>query len=91
MARVNYWPLVLEVFPALAQEERTTGQNPTTVKRNKDIDFISLTFIDMPSGRYGTKECFIVTQIRDVEVGDQSALRPVENKVPRKDKSDRVR
>jgi hypothetical protein len=88
------WPLVLEMLellPVLAQEESRTGQNPATVKRNKDIDFISLTFIDTLSGRYDTKECLIVTRIRDVEVADESALKPVENKAPRKDKLDQVR
>jgi hypothetical protein len=43
---------VLGVLPVLAQEENKTGQNPATVRRNKDIDFIFLTFIDTVSTCY---------------------------------------
>ena len=38
-----------DVVPLVAQEENRTGQNPATVRRNKDIDFMFLAFSDIPA------------------------------------------
>jgi hypothetical protein len=45
--------VMLDVLPVVAQEENRTGQNPATVRKRKDIEFMFSVFIGMPATAMG--------------------------------------
>jgi hypothetical protein len=54
---------MLDVLPVVAQEENRTGQNPATVRKRKDIEFMFLVFIGMPATAMGRRDALSLPEL----------------------------